>query len=63
MGGVLLKHGLLCSFVQRESSLQALRPLQVANRHMGSGIDGGFASEVNPYLKYKLAFSWLSRCW
>lgn len=50
MRGILLKHGLLCSFIQREPSLQALRLLQVANHCMGSGIDGGFASEVNPYL-------------
>lgn len=52
MRGILLKHGLLCSFIQREPSLQPLRLLKVANHCMGSGIDGGFASEVNPYLNY-----------
>lgn len=45
---ILLKHGLLWGFIQRESHLQALRLLKVANHLHGTG--GGFASEVTPYL-------------
>lgn len=49
--GILLKHGLLCSFIQKESSLQALRLFQIANLLMGSGIEQGFVSVIS-YLNY-----------
>lgn len=45
---ILLKRGLLCSFIQRESHFQALGLLKVTN-HLG-GAGGGFASGVTPCL-------------